>query len=69
MPALDDLEFLALLWLVCMAALFGLVAVIANWAERRRNRNVLPPPDVRVVHGHKRWYRVTTSRINDNGGI
>lgn len=69
MNALDDMEFLALVWTVVMLALFIVIGLIANWADRRRNRNVLPPPDVRVVYGHKRWYRVTTSRINDNGGI
>ena len=69
MNALDDIEFLALVWTVVMLALFIVIGLIANWADRRRNRNVLPPPDVRVVYGHKRWYRVTTSRINDNGGI
>lgn len=69
MNALDDMEFLALLWTVSMLALFIAIGVIANWSDRRRNRDVLPPPDIRVIHGHKRWYRVTTSRINDNGGI
>ena len=69
MPALDNLEFLALLWLVCMAGLFGLVAVISAAIDRRRDRRVLPAPDRRAVVGHKRYYRVTTSRINDNGGI
>lgn len=66
MQTFDDADILALAWFAMMFAVFIVVGVIAHYIETRGNRRVLPPPQPRAVVGHKRYYRITTSRINDN---
>ena len=66
MVTYDDLDILAMLWLGGMTAVFTLVYWIARVFEKPTG---LPNPQPGAVVGHARWYRVTTSRINDNKGI
>ena len=69
MQTFDNTDILGMMWL---AAWFGgilVIAFIASLIQRRGERPILPNPDPKAVVGHKRYYRVTTSRINDRGGI
>lgn len=69
MQTFDDLDILALLFVAGAAAVFVLAWIVAVFADKHRQARFIAPPDVRVIYGHKRWYRVTTSRVNDRGGI
>lgn len=66
MVTYDDLDVLAIMWMAGMFIIFGLVALIVHLTP---NAPKLPEPQSRAVVGHARWYRVTTSRINDRKGI
>ena len=70
MQTFDDLDILMMAWLALMFAFLIVIAIIAHVVERSRYQ-VLPNPQRRAVCDHCRWYRVTTSRLNDhrpNGG-
>jgi hypothetical protein len=64
MQTYDDLDILAMLWLVMMAVFFVVVAIIAGYFDRLNKK--LPNPQPMATCKHARWYRITTSRINDN---
>lgn len=66
MVTYDDLDILAMYWLGGMAVVFTIVYWIATHDRKPTN---LPEPQPRAVVGHARWYRVTSSRINDRKGI
>lgn len=59
----DDMDLLALSWLAMMFAFFIVLGIIVSHVERRRKG--LPPPQPMATRRHARWYRITTSRIND----
>jgi len=69
MQTFDDADILGLMWLGLMFAALGAIYIVAAWSNRRDARRRLPKPQARAVVGHARWYRVTTSRVNDRKGI
>ena len=70
MQTYDDLDILALAWMAMFLAIIIVMAIIASYFESL-GKKVLPPPQRMATRNHKRWYCVTTARLNDrrpNGG-
>ena len=71
MQTYDDLEILALAWMAMMFAVLIVVLLLTPLFLPRQHKRPMATPQRRAVCDHKRWYRTTTSRINDyrpNGG-
>ena len=64
MQTYDDLDILALMWLGMFFAAMVVLTIVGTYFERRAKG--LPSPQPMATRRHARWYRITTSRINDN---
>ena len=64
MQTYDDLDVLAMMWLGMFLVGLVVLGIIAGHFENRNKG--LPPPQPMATRKHARWYRITTSRINDN---
>lgn len=64
MQTYDDLEVLAIMFAGIFLALIIVLAIIASHLENLGKG--LPKPQPMATRKHARWYRITTSRINDN---
>lgn len=64
MQTYDDLDILALMWLGMFIVAMVAITIVGTYFERRAKG--LPNPQPMATRRHARWYRVTTSRINDN---
>jgi hypothetical protein len=70
MVTYDDADILALAWMAMFMACIIVALLVASLSGPKTGRR-LPPPQPMATYRHKRWYRVTTSRLNDhrpNGG-
>jgi hypothetical protein len=64
MQTYDDLDILAMAWAAMCLAFIIVLAIIGSHFERLGKG--LPKPQPMATRKHARWYRITTSRINDN---